>query len=96
MCQSFPLLPCTALLLLSSSRRAVPLSNPKVERDISRVYRGVEADVPLVPLFERSSGTWARGIFFSDDFRSYMSGNKPLTCGDGCFGIAFDVLTVVL
>lgn len=21
--------------------------------------------------------------FFSDDFRSYMSGNKPLTCGDG-------------
>lgn len=33
---------------------------------------------------------------FSDDFRSYMSGNKPLNCGDVCFGIAFDVLTVVL
>ena len=34
--------------------------------------------------------------FFSDVFRSYMSGNKPLTCGDAYFGIAFDMLTVVL
>ena len=34
--------------------------------------------------------------FFSDVFRSYMSGNKPLTCDDGYFGIAFDMLTVVL
>lgn len=25
--------------------------------------------------------------FFSDVFRSYMSGNKPLTCGDAYFGI---------
>lgn len=25
-----------------------------------------------------------------------MSGNKPLTCGDAYFGIAFDMLTVVL
>lgn len=37
----------------------------------------------------------ARNIF-SDVFRSYMSGNKPLTCGDAYFGIAFDMLTVVL
>jgi hypothetical protein len=58
-----------------------------VERNIPRVYRGVDADVPLVPLFERSSGTWARDIF-SGDFRSYMSGNKPLTCGDAYFGIS--------
>ena len=59
-CQSVSELPSPAVygpLLLSCSRRAVPLSNPKVERDISRVYRGEEADVPLVPLFERSSGT---------------------------------------
>ena len=66
-CQSVSEVPSPAVygpLLLSSSRRAVPLSNPKVERDISRVYRGVEADVPLVPLFERSSGTWAHGNFF--------------------------------
>ena len=34
--------------------------------------------------------------FFSDVSRSYMSGNKPLTCDDGYFGIAFDMLTVVL
>ena len=67
-----------------------------MERNIPRVYRGVEADVPLVPLFERSSRTWARAIFFSGDFRSYTSGNKPLTCGDAYFGIAFDMLTVVL
>ena len=64
MCQRFPLLPCTALLLLSASWWLVPLSNPRVERNVPRVYRGVEADVPLVPLFERSSGTWARAIFF--------------------------------
>ena len=37
-----------------------------------------------------------RAEIFFGRFRSYMSGNKPLTCGDGCFGIAFDVLTVVL
>ena len=29
----------------------------------------------------------ARDIF-SGDFRSYMSGNKPLTCGDAYFGIS--------
>ena len=28
--------------------------------------------------------------FFSDVFRSYTSGNKPLTCDDGYFGIAFN------
>lgn len=65
-----------------------------MERNIPRVYRGVEADVPLVPLFERSSGTWARAIFFSGDFRSYTSGNKPLTCGDGISGIALIELTL--
>ena len=48
MCQRFPLLPCTALLLLSAFQR------------------GRE--------------------FFSDVFRSYTSGNKPLTCGDGISG----------
>ena len=28
--------------------------------------------------------------FFSDVFCSYTSGNKPLTCDDGYFGIAFN------
>ena len=59
--------PCPAVYCPSSafgSSWLVPLSNPRVERNIPRVYRGVEADVPLVPLFERSSGTWARAIFF--------------------------------
>lgn len=37
-----------------------------------------------------------RAEIFSDVFRSYTSGNKPLTCGDAYFGIAFDMLTVVL
>ena len=32
--------------------------------------------------------------FFSDVFRSYMSGNKPLTCGDGISGIALIELTL--
>ena len=35
----------------------------------------------------------ARNIF-SGDFRSYMSGNKPLTCGDGILGIALIELTL--
>ena len=35
----------------------------------------------------------ARNIF-SGDFRSYMSGNKPLTCGDGISGIALIELTL--
>ena len=55
-CQRFPLLPCTAFLLLSAFQR------------------GRE--------------------FFSDVFRSYMSGNKPLTCGDGISGIALIELTL--
>ena len=33
-------------------------------------------------------------IFFSDVFRSYTSGNKPLTCGDGISGIALIELTL--
>ena len=32
--------------------------------------------------------------FFSGDFRSYMSGNKPLTCGNGISGIALIELTL--
>lgn len=32
--------------------------------------------------------------FFSDVFRSYTSGNKPLTCGDGISGIALIELTL--
>ena len=32
--------------------------------------------------------------FFSGDFRSYTSGNKPLTCGDGISGIALIELTL--
>ena len=32
--------------------------------------------------------------FISGDFRSYMSGNKPLTCGNGISGIALIELTL--
>lgn len=32
--------------------------------------------------------------FFLGDFRSYMSGNKPLTCGNGISGIALIELTL--
>ena len=32
--------------------------------------------------------------FFSDVFRSYTSGNKPLTCGYGISGIALIELTL--
>lgn len=59
-CQSVSELPSPAVYGSSSafgSSWLVPLSNPRVERNIPRVYRGVEADVPLVPLFKRSSGT---------------------------------------
>ncbi len=42
----------------------------------------------LLPAFQRGCE------FFSDVFRSYMSGNKPLTCGDGISGIALIELTL--
>ena len=35
----------------------------------------------------------ARNIF-SGDFRSYMSGNKPMTCENGISGIALIELTL--
>lgn len=43
----------------------------------------------LLPAFWR-----ARGNFFSDVFRSYMSGNKPLNCGNVISGIALIELTL--
>lgn len=43
----------------------------------------------LLPAFWRACGN-----FFSGDFRSYMSGNKPLTCGNGISGIALIELTL--
>ena len=70
-CQSVSEVPSPAVygpLLLSAFQRCVPLFKQKVERNVPRVYRGVEADVPLVPLFERSSGTWTRAIFFFGRF----------------------------
>ena len=43
----------------------------------------------LLPAFWRACGN-----FFSGDFRSYMSGNKPLNCGNGISGIALIELTL--
>ena len=44
--------------------------------------------------FSNEAAEHERAEFFSDAFRSYTSGNKPLTCGDGISGIALIELTL--
>lgn len=63
-------------------------SNAKVEQN------GTSLSCRVRPLFcFRLSGRRTKNIF-SDVFRSYTSGNKPLTCGDGISGIALIELTL--
>ena len=44
--------------------------------------------------FSNEAAEHERAEIFSDVFRSYTSGNKPLTCGDGISGIALIELTL--
>ena len=61
-------------------------------QSVSKCVRGsLSCRVRPFFCFRLSSGG---ANFFSDVFRSYMSGNKPLTCGDVISGIALIELTL--